>query len=203
MSRDQENILLKDAIKEMVQENSLDGHEIRRLRALSETQPAIPSRRRWLAVAAGMGAVSVAGMFGVNLIGVGNNAYAMAEEIASNHLRPAPFDIESSNLEVLRREFARLGFSLVDAAQVENVPGQLLGGRFCSVASTPAARLTYLAAEGPITVYQSRFDERHHQGAADMDRGEPGNVIHARGVKVCLCHTRGVLLATATGGGVI
>jgi len=202
MSRDRDNVLLKDAIKELVQENSLESDELGQLKELSETQPAIPSRRRWLAVAAGMGAVSMAGIFGVNLIGVGNNAYAMAEEIASNHLRPAPLDVESASLDELRREFAGLGFSLVDAAQVENVPGQLLGGRFCSVASTPAARLTYLDSAGPITVYQSRFDERHHQGAADMDRGEPGNVIYSRGVKVCLCHTRGVLLATASGSGI-
>jgi hypothetical protein len=201
MNRDQELIPLRQAIRELSEEQSLGSQELESLQSLTESKSSveIPSRRRWLAVAASLGAVSVAGVFGVSLIGGGSNAYAMADEIASNHLRPAPLDIESSDLDELRRAFSSLGFSLLDAAEVENVPGTLLGGRFCSISSAPAARLIYLSDQGPISVYQTIYDEQHHRGAADMDRGEPGNVIHARGVEVCLCHTRGILFATATG----
>lgn len=200
MSKDRQSLPLKEAVRELSEEHSLDSHELEQLRGLSGGVVALPSRRRWLGIAASMSLVSVAGIFGASLISVGNNAHAMAEEIAFNHLRPTPLDIESSSLDELRRTFSRLGFNLLDAAEVEEVPGELLGGRFCSVSSVPAARLTYLSAEGPISVYQTRFDDRHHRGAAAMDEGEPGNVIYSRGVKVCLCHTRGVFFATASGG---
>jgi anti-sigma factor RsiW len=200
MNRHRQSTELRRAVSELAQENSLSASELKQLRELSQDRPALPSRRRWLSVAAGLGAVSLGGFLGVGLIGRGSQAHAMAEEIAFNHLRKAPLDIESANLEELRQAFAGLGFGLLDAAEVEDVPGQLAGGRFCSVASVPAAMLIYQTGNGPVTVYQARYDERRHRGAADMDRGQAGNVIFSAGVKVCLCHTRGILLATASSG---
>ncbi len=200
MNRHRQSTALRQAVSELSKENSLSPSELEQLRELSLDRPALPSRRRWLSIAAGLGAVSLGGFLGIGLMSRGSQAYAMADEIAFNHLRSAPLDIQTSDLEELRGAFAGLGFGLLDAAEVENVPGQLAGGRFCSVALVPAAMLTYQTEQGPITVYQARFDERRHRGAADMDRGEPGNVIFSAGVKVCLCHTRGILLATASSG---
>lgn len=192
---------LRQGVRDLADQHSLSADELRALRALVDDQPTIPSRRRWLAVAAGLGVVTVGGFLGVNLVGRGNQAtlMAMADEIAYNHLRSVPMDFEQLSLDQLRREFASLGFNLLDAAEVENVPGVLTGGRFCSVASVPAAMLQYRAEQGSITVYQARFDPQRHRGAADMDRGQPGRVVHSGGVRVCLCHTQGVLLATASG----
>ena len=190
---------LRQGVRDLADQHTLSADELRALRALSDDRPAMPSRRRWLAMAAGLGAVSLGGFLGANLVGRGSQARAMAEEIAHNHLRAAPLDFQRSSLDELRREFAGLGFSLLDAAEIENVPGVLAGGRFCSVASVPAAMLQYRTGQGPITVYQARFDPVRHRGAADMDRGQPGHVIYSGGVQVCLCHTQGVLLATANG----
>lgn len=200
MSQRNKTSSLRQGVRDLADQHTLSSDELRRLRELADDKPAMPSRRRWLAVAAGLGAVSLGGILGPALVGRGNHGQAMADEIAYNHLRQAPLDFEAG-LNELRREFARLGFSLLDAAEVENVPGELVGGRLCSVASVPAAMLQYRSDQGPITVYQARFDPQRHRGAADMDRGQPGNVIYSAGVKVCLCHTQGVLFATASGGG--
>lgn len=218
MRREHTSVPLKEGIREIIAEESLEAAELAQLRRLAEgatktTGPAAtgerladPSRRRWLSVAAGVGVATVAGVLGANLVGRGGrtggqaNAQALAEEIAYNHLRDAPLDIASGELPRLREGFARLGFRLLDAAEVEGVPGELMGGRFCSVASVPAAMLRYRTDEGVITVYQALYDPRRHRGAADMDAGVPGNIRHARGVEVCLCHTQGVLLAVASGG---
>ncbi|MCC5861673.1 MAG: hypothetical protein JJT93_07160 [Gammaproteobacteria bacterium] len=221
MRNEQMRCPLKEGIREIVAEERLDGAELEELRRLAQApapelaagtvagagldRPANPSRRRWLSVAAGVGVAGVAGVLGANLIGRGGsgtraNAQALAEEIAYNHLRVAPLDIASAELPRLRDGFATLGFSLLDAAEVEGVPGTLMGGRFCSVASVPAAMLRYRTDAGVITVYQALYDPHRHRGAADMDAGMPGHVRHARGVEVCLCHTQGVLLAVASGG---
>lgn len=216
MTQERTQTPLKDGIREIVAEDRLAAGELAQLRRLVEGQaaaaapvavadpeaPANPSRRRWLSIAAGVGIAGVAGVLGANLVGRGGsaNAQALAEEIAYNHLRTAPLDIASGELDRLRDGFARLGFNLLDAAEVEGVPGTLMGGRFCSVASVPAAMLRYRTDAGVITVYQALYDPRRHRGAADMDAGMPGNVRHARGVSVCLCHTQGVLLAVASGG---
>ncbi|MGY6588038.1 MAG: hypothetical protein ACXIUB_07065 [Wenzhouxiangella sp.] len=190
---------LRRGVRNLASRSTLSTEELRTLRSLADDKPAMPSRRRWLAVAAGLGAVSVGGLLGVSLVGRGSQAQSMADEIAFNHLRAAPMDFDFASLDQLRPKFSSLGFNLLDAAEIENVPGQLAGGRFCSVASVPAAMLRYRAEQGPITVYQARYDATRHRGAADMDRGQPGHVVYSGGVQVCLCHTQGVLLATASG----
>jgi hypothetical protein len=213
MRHEETHTSLREGIRDIVNEDRLDESELARLRLLAETpptpvvdRPADPSRRRWLSVAAGAGIAAVAGVVGASLVGRGGNtgvqanAQALAEEIAYNHLRIAPLDYASGDLVRLREGFATLGFNLLDAAEVEGVPGVLMGGRLCSVASVPAAMLRYRTDAGVVTVYQALFDAQRHLGAADMDAGMPGNVRHARGVEVCLCHTQGVLLAVASGG---
>ena len=212
MTHEQTHTPLREGIREIVAEDRLDEAELARLRGLvpaaasAADRPADPSRRRWLSVAAGVGGAAVAGILGANLVGRGGssgaaaNAKALAEEIAYNHLRIAPLDFASTDLTRLREGFATLGFNLLDAAEVEGVPGVLRGGRFCSVASVPAAMLRYRTEAGVLTVYQALYDPQRHRGAADMDAGMPGNVQRARGVEVCLCHTQGVLLAVASGG---
>jgi anti-sigma factor RsiW len=202
MTPDNDRIALKQAVRELVDSDALDPRELQRLRRLASGAPEQPRRRRWLAAAATVAGSAALGYLASTLLGEGDRLQAMAEEIAGNHLRAAPLDIESSELPVLRAHFAALGFGLLDAAAIEGVPGQLLGGRACSVASVPAAMLRYLSEHGIATVYQARYDPEHHHGAAAMDQGEKGRIRHARGVQVCLCHTQGVLLAVAIDAGV-
>lgn len=191
---------LRQGVRELSDQHLLSADELRALRALGNAKPAVPSRRHWLTMAAGLGAVSLGGVLGVKLVGRDNRGRALADEIAYNHLRAVPLDFERACLDELRRDFAHLGFNLLDVAEIENVPGVLAGGRACSVASVPAAKLQYRKERGAITVYQARFDPVRHRGAADMDRGQPGNVIYSGGIRVCLCHTQGIFFATASGG---
>ncbi|TVS09804.1 MAG: hypothetical protein EA419_12195 [Wenzhouxiangella sp.] len=202
MNRIDNNIRLRDGVRAIAERDALKTDELSRLKELTRPAdaPASPSRRRWLAAAAGLGAVGIAGYFGLSTGLRSDNVQRMAEEVAGNHLRASPLDVVTGDLERAREAFATLGFHLLDAAEVEDVPGRLLGGRFCSIASIPAALLRYQYGTRLYTVYQARYDKDRHSGAADMDRGEPGAVRHVGGVEVCLCHTQGVLLAVASGG---
>lgn len=201
MTSNRQKIPLRDGVQSISQQDALSPDELAHLHQLASGAPAEPSRRRWLAAAASISALGVAGYFGLGVGGgSGTNLQRMAEEVAGNHLRAAPLDIVTGELGPAREAFASLGFHLLDAAEVENVPGRLLGGRFCSIASVPAALLRYQDGERLLTVYQARYSPSQHHGAADMDRGEPGAVRHVGGVEVCLCHTQGVLLAVASGG---
>lgn len=199
MKHENSSVRLKDAIRELAGEDALDGRELAQLRQLAEGAPENPSRRLWLgAAAAGLGAAAIGGWWGIGVLQGRNNTQQLADEIAAKHLRAAPLDIVSGDLAELREAFASLGFSLLDPAAVEDVPGQLVGARFSSVASAPAAMLRYQTESGFISVHQARYDAERHYGAADMDRGEPGAVRYSAGVEVCLCHTHGVLIAVAT-----
>ncbi len=202
MKQDSSKVGLRQGIRELVHQDALSTAELSRLRRLADGAPSNPARRRWLGAAAGVGLAAAGGFWVSALVQRTGNAQRLADEIAINHLRVAPLDVPSGDLARLREAFASLGFSLLDATEVEGVPGELVGGRFCSVASVPAAMLHYRTDAGVITVYQARHDARRHYGAADMDAGEPGKVRYSGGVKVCLCHSQGVLLAVASGGSV-
>jgi anti-sigma factor RsiW len=200
MKQDHSKVKLRDGIRELVNEDSLDSRELSRLRGLAEGAPSNPSRRLWLGAAAGIGVAAFVGHRGFTVFSQSSNAQRLADEIALNHLRAAPLDVVSGDLGRLREAFASLGFNLLDAAEVEGVPGTLMGGRFCSLASAPAAMLRYKSDPGIVTVYQARHDPRRHSGVADMDRGEPRVIRYAGGVEVCLCKTQGVLIAVANQG---
>lgn len=200
MSTAKEKTSLRTGIQAIAERDALSADELADLHQLAHGAPADPSRRRWLAAAASLGAISAAGYFGLSSLSESSNLQRMAEEVAGKHLQAAPLDLLSDDLEQTREVFAALGFHLLDAAEIEGVPGELLGGRFCSLASIPAAHLRYRDGDRVYTVYQARYDRSHHQGAAAMDRGESGAVRHIGGVEVCICHTQGVVLAIASGG---
>jgi anti-sigma factor RsiW len=197
MKHDNSMIGLRDGIRELASEDALDARELAALRRLATGAPENPSRRLWLGAAAGLGVAAIGGWWGSKVVFDRGNAQRLADEIAASHLRATPLDVVSSDLNELRETFASLGFKLLDAAELEDVPGTLVGGRFGSVASVPAAMLRYRQDSGFITVYQARYDAHRHRGAADMDAGEPGVIRYAGGVDVCLCRSQGVLIAVA------
>jgi anti-sigma factor RsiW len=202
MKHDNSRVGLREGIRELVHEDALDASELGRLRRLAKGPPSNPARRFWLGAAAGIGVAAVTGYWGAALVFRSGNAQRLADEIATNHLRAAPLDVASGDLDRLREVFASLGFNLLDVAELEDVPGTLMGGRFCSVASVPSAMLRYWTGTGIITVYQARHDPRRHHGVADMDGGEPRVVRHAGGVEVCLCRSQGVFFAVARGSSI-
>ncbi len=196
MKRNEQTIPLRQAILEVVGEERLQADEIQRLRQLNNAAPRRPERRRWLAAAA----VGGSAVLGYWLLGTRpdlGNSQALADEIARNHLAEAPLDILANRLDELRDSFAGLGFGLLDAQELEGVPGELIGARHCSVASVPAALLRYRSEQRIYTVYQARYHAQRHHGAADIAAGEPPVIRHAGGVVVCLCNIHGVLLAVA------
>lgn len=198
MSDDSKPTGLREGIRALTGEDRLSADELASLRRLAEEQPQRPGRRRWLAVAAAAGGAALLGSWGASQLWRDDNAQRMADEVAYNHLAASPLDLDSNRLDDLRGAFMSLGFSLLDAQSIEGVPGQLIGGRFCSVASVPAALLRYRDGDRTHTVYQARFDSERHRGAADIDGGGREVVRHARGVSVCLCNIQGVLVAVAS-----
>jgi|GEM_PF-3089210 len=200
MNHDDRPVSLRQGIQEITGGERLSARELAALRQLCAGAPAQPARRRWLGAAAAVSASALLGTWGVMHLRREDNAARMADEVAYNHLSAAPLDITSDRLDALRDAFAPMSFHLLDAQALEGVPGELLGGRFCSLASVPAALLRYRDGDSTYTVYQARFDPSRHRGAADVARGDARVVRAARGVTVCLCNIDGVLLAVASDG---
>ncbi len=199
MSSPKEQIPLKQGIAELFSEHSLDATQLRQLRATADQGlPQQPHRRRWLSAAAVLVAGTGLGIWATRRGPGEQNLMLMADEVAYNHLTYRTVDVEGSSIAALRPAFASLGFSLLDAPFDPVLEGaELIGGRFCTVASVPAVQLRYRAAEGDVTLCQARFDPVRHREAPDMAVAAAPAVLHARGMRVSLCHMQGVFVAVA------
>ncbi len=199
MRNSREKIPLKQGIAELFSEQSLDAAQLRQLRAAADQGlPQRPDRRRWLGAAAVLVAGAGVGIWATRRSSGEQNLMAMAEEIAYNHLSYRTVDVAGSSIAELRPAFASLGFSLLDAPADPVLEGaELVGGRFCSVASVPAVQLRYRSADGDVTLCQARFDPVRHREAPDMAVTAAPATVHARGMRVSLCHTQGVFVAVA------
>lgn len=205
---------LRDALRERFQEQRLDAVQLEALRARLDaavaspahggpasplTQP--PARRRFLALAASVtaaGAVGYWGLFGLKAFRDTSNLQTLADEIAFNHLYEKPLDVVSASMVELRDAFAGVGFLLQEAPFQLPAAAELIGGRHCSIASVPAVMLRYRVGADVIGICQARFDPARHRGVPDMQVAAAPATAMARGLKVSLCHDRGVLMAMAS-----
>lgn len=205
MSKPQETIPLRRAIAERFADTALSPEQLAQLKALTDVassaapdRPARPDRRRWLAAAAVLAVGAGVGAWLRQGAGT-DNLQRLADEIAYNHLSGKLLDVQGDSIAALRPAFASLGFALLDAPADPELQGAtLLGGRFCSIASVPAALLRYRRADGQeVTLYQAPFDPVRHRDAPDMRVAAAPAVVHARGLRVSLCHLQGVFMAVA------
>ncbi len=206
---------LREVLRAQFHDERLDSAQLDALRArMSAAAPAEsrrggasadgsaqPGRRRLFAVAASVAATATIGywgLFGLRAFRDTSNIDVLADEIAYNHLFDKPLDVSSNSLDTLREAFAGVGFMLQEIPFELPSGVELIGARHCSIASVPAVMLRYRAGESVIGICQARFDPARHRGVPDMRVASAPVTAVARGLKVSLCHDRGVLMAMAT-----
>ncbi len=208
MNRSHQTVSLKDGIVELFDEVELDRSRLAALRAVAEpaalnsAAPTQPSRRRWLAIAASLAAVTTLGVWGTRRQPYSDHLLMLADEVAYNHIAhsdDATLDALGDSLAALRPTFAKLGFAMVDAtADSALTDATLIGGRFCMLMAAPALQLRYTTPRGEVHVCQARFDQLRHAGVPDVAQaGVEPVVLHTRGVRVSLAQRAGVLFAVA------
>ena len=201
-NHESEHQSLRDAVRQQTEGHVLSPAQLKALRSLqTDAAPVDAGRRRLLrgGLAASVVVTAGAGVLWFSRA-PSNPLQHLADEIAFNHLQPKPLDAVGETLAALRPAFESLGFVLADDPRLQQIEGQLRGGRYCSVASVPAALLRYEHVDGQTTahttVYQARFDADRHRGVPP--RAAPDfEVCHARGVRVCLWQAQGLLFAMA------
>ncbi len=184
---------LREALREQFVEQRLDTAQLDALRArLDAAAPSAsgvgparshapaPERRRFLALAASVTAAGAVGYWGL----FGLSAFRDTSNL-------------QTSLSELREAFAGVGFLLQEIPFELPAGAQLIGARHCSIASVPAVMLRYRVGADVVGVCQARFDPARHRGVPDMRVAAAPATAMARGLKVSLCHDRGVLMAMA------
>ncbi len=125
------------------------------------------------------------------------NTRQIAEEIALNHLKNRPLEVEGAHVSALRNYFTELDFVLSDSSRVA-AGMRLMGGRYCSIQGAGAAQLRLRTAnEGFKTWYQAPYDDEKYAALPNIDDDQVPLVRYARGVRVEMWIEKGLFFALA------
>lgn len=120
----------------------------------------------------------------------------VANKLASNHLKLKPLEMTTSHFTEIQNYFDKLDFIPIESSRLTKLTKGLLGGRYCTISSVPAAQLRYKSLnDQPITIYQAHYDEEIFDWMPDVQAGEPPIVRNSKGLTISLWQEKGLVFA--------
>lgn len=199
---------LKEAVRDHVEARRLSDERFEALMAMQRahqqeatreeaSSPQAARRRPWLWVSAAAVILAVVSMWWLWPQGLITDQ--IASEVARNHMKLKPLEVESGDLGQVRQFFVELDFALVDSKPVSDRGWQLRGGRYCSIQGQEAAQLrVHDPQTGSVrSIYMAAYDPEHFGVLPRVDQGQSPMVTHARGLEVEIWVEQDVLIVTA------
>ncbi|MCP4320628.1 MAG: hypothetical protein GY951_08265 [Psychromonas sp.] len=178
---------LNKQLKAHYQQHSLSELQLEKLQNLSvNNKPSLI--KPLLAVAAS--SLLALSLYIVNFTGL--NYGDISEEIAYNHNSQMQMEVFSESIDGIQSHLNRLGFSLIESAQLAGESWQLVGGRYCSISGKIAAQLKIknLNTLKTYTFYQAKLPEKFFNIIQDKE-------IFVDGVSVKMWQENGLLMGLA------
>jgi len=196
---------LKQAVREHFEQRSLATDQLEQLETLiTMNTPRLPQHRRrasllvgWSAAAAIAAFLAVIALFPPDQLEGIPMTERIALEVASNHIKLKPLDVETGTMEGIRRYFTDLEFVPVESSLLANADLELIGGRYCSVQSVPAAqlRITAPGSDGLQTLYQAEYRKDVFGKLPVLKDGDHPINISVKGISVRIWVEKGLLFA--------
>jgi hypothetical protein len=195
---------LKQAVCDHFEQRALSKDRLERLESLqSVTAPRSTARRpitrpliTWSVAA--IAVVLVVAM----LFPPGSRDYIpmterIALEVARNHIKLKPLDVETDNMEGIRGYFSDLEFVPAESALLASADLELVGGRYCSIQSVPAAqlRITVPYSNRLQTLYQTEYRKDIFGPLPVLEKGNAPVTVIVKGITVRIWVEKGLLFA--------
>lgn len=196
---------LKDSVRTHFERQTLSDDQFARLEALMDKRDAIDSMSRpdsprvigWIA---GLAAAVVLA-FGALIIVLGVDDTPMTEriamEVARNQIKLKPLDVTTTSFSEARAYFTDLDFVPAQSALLANADLELIGGRYCSIQSVPAAQLRVKlpTSEAPQTLYQTEYRKDVFGPLPVIEDGDVPATINAKGMRISVWVEKGLLFS--------
>lgn len=115
----------------------------------------------------------------------------IAYEVVNNHLKDKPMDVSTKVFSQLQGYFTKLDFSPFDSSLWN---GNLIGGRYCSLRTSPSAQIRYYDEKGvKQTLYQTEYSDQYFSGLPKIENGDQPLIASAKGVDVSIWVEKGVV----------
>ena len=199
---------LKQAIRNHFEQHSLSTDQFERLEALLDVKAPIPAGRRhmerlllgWSAAAAIAALLVIIVLFPPGLVEDIPMTEQIALEVARNHIKLKPLDVETNSMDGIRRYFTDLEFVPAENSLLANADLELLGGRYCSIQSVPAAQLRITSPDGNHlqTLYQTEYRKDIFGPLPVLENGDAPVTVNVKGITVRIWVEKGLLFAHAS-----
>ena len=191
---------LKQSVREHLESNTLTDKQLQQLESLSrQAAPEIVHRFSIypLAFAGAVAAFLLAFLLAPMIIEQGDVRERIAMEVASNHIKLKPLEIETSSIEGIRDYFKKLDFLPVNSRLVSEAGLELIGGRYCSLQGITAAQLRLKKPGSDVvqTLYQTEYRKDIFENMPQLEEGEEPVDIYVKGIKIKIWVEKGLLFA--------
>ena len=196
---------LKQAVRDHFEQRMLSKDRLERLESLQKINAPRPAVRYSIVkplIAASMAAAIAAFLVITLLFPPGSmDSIPMTErialEVARNHIKLKPLDVETDSMDGIRRYFTDLEFVPVQSTLLASADLELVGGRYCSIQSVPAAQLRIKVpySNRLQTLYQTEYRKDIFGTLPVMENGQPPVTVHVKGITVRIWVEKGLLFA--------
>lgn len=194
------NRKLKQSVREHIESFSLNEAQLEQLESLGAQANADKAGHftvyHWSLAAAA--AVFLLAFILTSLIPEQKNIYErIAQEVALNHIKLKPLEIETSNIDGVRDYFSKLDFVPVSSTLVSESGLELIGGRYCSLQGIGAAQLRFKQPEADTvqTLYQTEYRKDIFEDMPVLDQGDEPVELYAKGIRVVIWVEKDLLFA--------
>ena len=152
---------MKQAIRDRFEDIELSKEQLDELAARFAAEEPVPAKKpAWLrvpAVAAAMIVLAIGGLFSTQVYQSHQDQVllqSIAEEVAENHLKLKPLEVQGDDLPSVLGYFTNLDFQLLASPRITaNSGDRLLGGRYCTIQGIDAAQLRVAASDGTLSTW--------------------------------------------------
>ena len=196
---------LKQSVREHIELNTLTGNQLKNLEALADQvkpESAQSGNRQQnlfypLVFAGAVAAFLLVFLLTPLVIEQADVRERIALEVASNHIKLKPLEIEISNIEGIRDYFTKLDFMPVNSRLVGDAGLEIIGGRYCSLQGITAVQLRVKKPGSDVvqTLYQTEYRKDIFENMPLLEEGDEPVDIYVKGIKVKLWVEKGLLFA--------
>ena len=121
----------------------------------------------------------------------------IGSEVAKNHIKLKPLEIQTSSIQVIRNYFTELDFSPVESALLGASTKRLIGGRYCSIQGITAAQLRLKDDKtGQVqSLYQTVYDKKIFSDLPELEDNQKPVTVYSKGLAVDIWVEKGLLFA--------
>ena len=191
---------LKQSVRDHIELYRLDDDQLQKLESLGGQLAPATERRvsvYGFALAGAVAAFLLAFFLAPLLVETDDIRERIAMEVATNHIKLKPLEIETRSIEGIRDYFKKLDFIPVSSKLVSDSGLELIGGRYCSLLGITAAQLRVRkpGSNTVQTLYQTEYRKDVFASMPVLEQGHEPVDIYVKGIKVSIWVEKGLLFA--------